>query len=161
MKPTARFTVAALLLALTPTANAALTQSWTRQLGTSSWDFSNGIATDSSGNSYITGFTGGDMDGNGNQGRRADAFVSLIDTDGHLIWTKQFGSSGSDWGNGLSVDNTGNIFITGGNMDGNGNKSGRDVFITKFTYSPIVPEPGTLALLSSLAGLALARKTSR
>ena len=39
---------------------------WTKQLGTTSGDLGNGVTTDSSGNIYVTGWTGGGLDGNTN-----------------------------------------------------------------------------------------------
>ena len=39
------------------------TKQWTKQLGSSSRDSANGVATDSSGNVYVTGMTKGGLDG--------------------------------------------------------------------------------------------------
>ncbi len=111
---------------------------WTKQLGASGKDISTSISTDSAGNSYITGRTEAELGENGN----TDAFLSLIDTQGNLIWTEQFGSSEFTTGEGISIDNSGNVFVSGFTYDSlNGN---RDAFLTKFS----IPEPTTLALLS-------------
>ena len=45
-----------------------MTSSWTRQLGTSSYEWGNDVTTDSSGNIYVTGHTIVELDGNTNSG---------------------------------------------------------------------------------------------
>ena len=66
------------------------TVQWTRQFGDSDSDGGSGIAVDGSGNSYITGYTWGDL-GGPNQGRR-DAFVVKHDSGGTVQWTRQIGT---------------------------------------------------------------------
>jgi hypothetical protein len=107
---------------------------WTRLLGTPSWDWGVGIAVDSSGNSYITGFTGGDLDGNINQGG-LDIFVSKYDAAGNKQWTRLFGTGASDSGYGISLDSSSNCYITGstsGDLDGNINQGDGDIFVSKY-----------------------------
>ena len=41
---------------------------WTKQTGSSSYDRAESIATDNNGNLYLTGYTEGNLDGNGNAG---------------------------------------------------------------------------------------------
>ena len=51
------------------------------------------------------------------------------------IGTKQWGTTVEDYGSGVAVDGSGNIFVTGytqGNLDGNTNVGGDDIFLTKF-----------------------------
>ncbi|MEK9986395.1 MAG: SBBP repeat-containing protein, partial [Opitutae bacterium] len=55
---------------------------WTQQLGTSSSEGANAIATDSSGNVYIAGLTKGGLDGNSSAGD-GDIFVVKYDSDGN------------------------------------------------------------------------------
>ena len=43
--------------------NSSGTKQWTKQLGTSGIDSTNGVATDSSGNVYVAGVTSGGLDG--------------------------------------------------------------------------------------------------
>jgi hypothetical protein len=43
-----------------------MSSSWTKQLGSFLSDSGNDVTTDSSGNIYVTGNTGGDLDGNTN-----------------------------------------------------------------------------------------------
>jgi hypothetical protein len=74
------------------------------------------IAADSLGNNYITGsytdtiwFGPTMLKGKGLK----DVFVVKLDSNGQYIWAKTFGSTGNDEGLGISVDNAGNIFVTG------------------------------------------------
>ena len=62
--------------------NSSGTKQWTQQLGTSSPDIAYGVATDSSGNVYVTGYTEGGLDGNSNAGNR-DIFVVKYNSDGN------------------------------------------------------------------------------
>ena len=57
---------------------------WTKQLGTASDDEASGVATDSSGNVYVTGYTRGGLDGNSSAGN-SDLFVVKYDSDGNKL----------------------------------------------------------------------------
>ena len=61
--------------------NSSGTKQWTKQLGTSSTELAEGIATDSSGNVYVAGYTYGGLDGYTNAGNR-DLFVVKYNSDG-------------------------------------------------------------------------------
>ena len=115
------------------------TSPWTKQLGTSNGEHSNGVTTDSSGNIYVTGYTLGGLDGNTNSGSY-DMFLVKYNSFGTKQWTKQLGSSGWDWGNGVTTDSSGNIYVTGstwGGLDGNTNSGSYDIFIVKYNSSGI------------------------
>ena len=81
--------------------NSSGTKQWTKQLGTSSTDLANGVATDSSGNVYVVGYTYGELDGNTNTGA-SDIFVVKYNSSGTKQWTKQLGSSSPDYDYGRS-----------------------------------------------------------
>ena len=51
------------------------------KLGSSSYDIANGVATDSSGNVYLTGYTEGGLDGNTSAGS-SDLFVVKYNSSG-------------------------------------------------------------------------------
>ncbi|MFL5814864.1 MAG: SBBP repeat-containing protein, partial [Bdellovibrionia bacterium] len=114
---------------------------WTKQLGTRSLAaFTNGkaAASDSSGNFYVAGNTNGDLDGNTVAGRQ-DFFVTKYDSAGAKIWTRLLGvASQYTYGNGVTTDSSGNIFVAGyttGGLDGNTLAGYNDFFVTKYNAS--------------------------
>ncbi len=119
--------------------NAAGTRIWTKQLGTSGSDQGWGVATDSSGDIYVTGYTFGDLDHNTNQGS-GDTFLTKYDTNGTKVWTRQLGTSVDDAGLGVATDQSGNIYVTGmtlGNLDSNINQGRYDIFSTMYDANGI------------------------
>ena len=60
--------ILSILLLSSPLFGQSNTKQWTKQLGTSTFDRGNGVATDSSGNIYVTGYTQGGLDGNTSSG---------------------------------------------------------------------------------------------
>mgnify|MGYP001766051682 CR=1 FL=1 len=110
------------------------TKAWTRQWGSSSPDYGKSVATDDEGNIFVTGYTEGSFEGNTIAGYH-DPFLTKWNADGTKAWTKQWGSSNSDYGNSVIVDNGGNIFVAGYTMDaldGNTNAGEADIFLTKW-----------------------------
>ena len=84
---------------------------WTQQFGTFSSDMSTGVAVDSNGNVYVTGFTGGSLEGT-NAGN-LDVFLRKFNTSGGVVWTRQFGTGSLDMGYGVAVDAGGSVYVTG------------------------------------------------
>ncbi|MCX5786419.1 MAG: SBBP repeat-containing protein [Elusimicrobia bacterium] len=110
---------------------------WTRQLGTNGSDFGSGVATDSSGNVYVTGRTNGGLDGNTNEGDY-DMFLVKYSTAGVKRWTRQLGTSLYDEGRGVAIDSSDNVYVSGytaGGLDGNTNAGGYDMFLVKYDSS--------------------------
>ena len=87
---------------------------WTKQLGGNQQDFGRGVSADNLGNVYITGMTYGNL-GGVNQGGH-DAFVAKYSIQGDLLWAKQLGTGKGDYGDAITTDSLGNIFITGYEM---------------------------------------------
>ena len=78
-----------------------------------------GIAVDTSGNAYITGWTSSadfptSSPIQGSKAGNEDAFVAKINSSGTaLIYSTYLGGSGGDWGNDIAVDTSGNAYLTG------------------------------------------------
>lgn len=86
-------------------------EQWTHQLGTREEDYGNSVAVDALGNSYITGYTGGELEGT--SAGEEDVFLTKFDPGGELLWTRQFGAIGVDSGEDLFIDEAGKIYVTG------------------------------------------------
>lgn len=88
-------------------------QVWIKQFGTPGDDglFLGGLAVDANDNIYVTGFTNGDLGGT-NAGSY-DAWVAKFDSNSNQLWISQFGTSGFEFPSEISVDNQGNVFVTG------------------------------------------------
>jgi hypothetical protein len=120
---------------------------WAKGFGGSSSDYGYGVATDASGNVYLTGnfyssidFGGAVLTANGSS---SDIFLASLTSAGVHRWSKAFGGSSSDYGYGVATDPSGNVFITGyfynsidfggGALAANGTSS--DLFLASFTSS--------------------------
>jgi uncharacterized repeat protein (TIGR02543 family) len=119
--------------------NISGVRQWTRLLGVAGKStFGTGISVDVLGNSYVTGYTDGNLDGQTHAGSQ-DVFVIKYDASGVRQWTRLLGVSGkSTIGNGISGDGAGNSYVTGntqGNLDGQTLTGISDVFITKYDTS--------------------------
>ena len=98
-----------------------------------------GVTTDSSGNIYVTGKTGGDLDGNTSSGGN-DIILVKYNSSGTKQWTKQLGTSSHDGGNGVTTDSSDNIFVTGhtgGGLEGNTTSGEDDIVLVKYNSSGI------------------------
>ncbi len=113
--------------------------------GSVNLDYGNSIATDTSGNYYITGhFAGtatfGDQSRTSAGGR--DIFVTKYNSSGVVQWVRAAGGTGEDNGYGIATDASGNVYVTG-SFSGTaafGNQSrtavgGSDIFLAKYNSS--------------------------
>ena len=87
---------------------------WNTFLGSSNIDYGNAVAVDGSGNVYLAGrsarywgypvnpYSGG-----------ADAFAAKLNSIGERQWHTFLGSSGTDYGNAVAVDGSGNVYVAG------------------------------------------------
>ena len=93
------------------------------------------VATAADGSVYVTGQTDtATLNGQTSSGA-TDAYLMKYASDGSLQWTRLLGSAGSETALGVTVDDSGAVYITGqtdGDMTGNGNAGGNDAYIAKF-----------------------------
>ncbi len=110
---------------------------WPQQFGTTATDNVTGIALDSSGNVYLSGYTGSAFSGLTSSGSD-DAFLARFTPAGDRSYIYQFGTAAADRAWGIARDRvTTSFYLTGsttGGMDGNSNKDSSgtttDIFIT-------------------------------
>jgi hypothetical protein len=126
--------------------DAAGNHVWTRQLGTTLEDESWGATTDGLGNVIITGTTNGALSGM-NAGV-SDAFVTMYDAAGNLLWTRQFGAANDDGGNGVWADGFGGVYAAGTTNAMGRTPSAGDALLVKLAP---VPEPSAVLLLGACA----------
>ncbi|MCL6599008.1 MAG: SBBP repeat-containing protein [Alicyclobacillus macrosporangiidus] len=144
---------------LSPAGNTLL---YSTYLGGSGTDFGNGIAVDSSGFAYVTGFTDSPDFPTQNpfQGALAggiDGFVTKLSPAGNtLLYSTYLGGSGDDEGFGIAVDASGLAYVTGAtnspdfptqNPFQGALAGGFDAIVTKFS-----PAGNTLVYSTYLGG---------
>lgn len=123
---------------------------WSTYFGGSGYDFSGQtIATDASGNVFVTGNTDSPtgIAFGGFQNALAgntDAFLAKFDAAGNRIWATYYGGNAMDRGTGVALDALGNIYMTGQTESTSGIASGGfqnsytggdDCFLVKFDPS--------------------------
>ncbi len=109
---------------------------WTRIWGSSASDYGRCIATVSDySRIYIAGETWGQIDGQTNMGNE-DLFLSVLTDTGTRLWTRMWGSTGSqEEVGGIALDNMTNVYVCGstrGEFFGQTNAGLDDLFVCKF-----------------------------
>jgi beta-propeller repeat-containing protein len=116
-------------------------------LGGSGDDFGQGVAVDGSGNAYVTGYTFSTNFPTANAlqpsfGGFSDTFVTKINAAGSAyVYSTYLGGGGPDVGQGIAVDSSSNVYVTGYTLSSNfptvgalqafHNGSSNDVFVSK------------------------------
>jgi len=125
---------------------------WAKTWGGTSYDTGYGVAIDGSGNVYVTGVFTGSVDFNPSGGNNFtsnggnDIFLSKFNSSGTFTWAKTWGGNMDDYGRGVTIDNSGNAYLTGefqnlvdfdpsGNVVWESSYGGSDVFLSKFSQS--------------------------
>lgn len=93
---------------------------WAKQIGGIGDDRGFSITLDANGHVYTTGAFEGTADFDPGAGTTdltsagsADIFIQKLDANGNLLWVKQMGGPGRDWGKSLVIDANGNVYSTG------------------------------------------------
>lgn len=83
-------------------------------------DEANDLFVASDGTTYVAGHFDGSFDADAGAGSRilnsagaSDAYVAKYDSAGNLIWAHSFGSTSTDGASAITVDESGNVYLTG------------------------------------------------
>ena len=131
---------------------------WVRQNGSDQKEYANGLASDGV-NVYMTGyFSKYSQFGAKNVASHGsyDAYVAKFDGNGNCLWVQTGGGIDSDYGKGVAVDGTGNIFVAGNYKSSATfggatitSKGSSDTFLAKYTPN------GVLQYLKSAGGVGI------
>ena len=93
---------------------------WAKSFGGAYFDRAYSLSIDALGNVYITGYFNGMVDFDPGVGTynlisegKEDVFIQKLDTSGNFVWAKSFGGIYSDLASSLSIDVSGNVYVTG------------------------------------------------
>jgi hypothetical protein len=89
---------------------------WAVKAGGTSTDYGIDICTDSSGNSYVTGYFAGTATFGSFTLVSAggmEIFVAKVDPDGNYLWVTKAGGTSNEGGMDITMDSAGNIYVTG------------------------------------------------
>lgn len=105
---------------------------WTQVWGTAVNDYANSVSI-ASGGIYVLGITYGALTSEDNRGG-ADVFVSRLNSDGDILWTRQFGTEKTDFAWSVSAGKD-KAYITGytsGTFEGQVNEGQYDAYCAAF-----------------------------
>jgi hypothetical protein len=85
---------------------------WTRQLGSTTSDYAQGVAVDDGGRVHLAGYTAGALSGHSSLGG-TDVFAATYDAEGRRLATRQAGTPGTDRGQGVATSVDGGLFLVG------------------------------------------------
>ena len=100
---------------------------WTRQLGSTDYEYASGVAIDVAENVYLSG---------SRVAHKAAAWVAKYDAAGHVLWKRELGMESSfDYASGVATNTAGEVYLTGttdGSL-GSANRGGNDAWVAKYS----------------------------
>jgi len=124
------------------TAAQSLTHAWSHSFGDASEQFGTSVATDGTGNVYMTGLFLGTVDFGGGPLTSVgdyDLFVAKFDAAGNHLWSQRFGDPSAQYAYAVTTDGSDNVIVTGvfvGTVDFGGGgltcAGDFDIFVAKF-----------------------------
>ena len=108
---------------------------WTHQFGTIGFDEAASLGVDDAGNVYVTGWTDDALPGQTNAGLGEDVYLRKYDRNGFEIWTRQFGTEGSDLAVGVVVRGNSGVFVVGytdGALPGQASSGSFDAYLRSY-----------------------------
>jgi Beta-propeller repeat len=129
-------------------------QQWIRQFGTTGNDEGTGVATDSTGNAYMTGNAGGTLGGTGS----GTGFLTRFSSSGVRAWTTQFGAGLPTNSRDVKIDQAGNIYVAGTSQNSFGavNYTSSAAYFLRFNTSGVVQQGTNIGNYASSAATGLA-----
>ncbi|MCC6797052.1 MAG: SBBP repeat-containing protein [Candidatus Hydrogenedentes bacterium] len=134
---------------------------WAKQFGGTVEDTLRGLAVDDEGNAYTTGDFGGTADFDPGAGTfsftalgNIEAFVSKLDTNGNLVWARQFETTDIVQGYGIAVDANQNVYTTGSFSE----STDFDPGISDFVLTSVVGTDAFVAKLNASGNFVWARR---
>ena len=114
-----------------------LNRVWNHLLGTPSFEFDNGVSSDSENAISVIGgaFVSNPASAKGSSTASFDILIRHFEADGRLAWSALNGSTYNDIGNGITTGKNGEIYITGqteGNLNDAINSGKSDIFISRY-----------------------------
>jgi len=125
---------------------------WAKSAGGTDYDAGGSVTTDASGNVFVTGVFGSSPMTFGTYTLTkvggSDIFLVKYDPNGNVLWAKSAGGTNEDWGNSVTTDATGSVFVTGSFESSSvtfgtytlTNAGDGDIFVAKFGTSTGIEE---------------------
>ena len=125
---------------------------WISTLGGSGSDSGYSVSTDSSGNSYVFGYT--DSTGAGDR----DFLLSKYDSIGDVQWQRILGGAARDWGRSVAIDSSDNVYVFGHTASAGAGAS--DFLLAKYNTSGTIQWQRILGGSGTETGYAVAIDSS-